>query len=356
VRPSDGGFYPRVFALVAAGLLGVALYWMVQPFVGSILWAFLLAFLLSPVNEALGRALRGRRGLAAFLITLASVLLILLPAALLALAFVGQATELVGRLEALAQKHHITKMSDVLRVPLLQGVIDRMLAHLPVSAEQIQDWLLQSGQSALRTAVGMSGALVVGALGVVVGFVLVLFLLFFFLRDGADMVRRAVRLIPMDPARKATLLAHLSAVTRAVVLGTLLTAVAQGTLLGIGFALVGLPSPVVFGVLSSIVSLVPMVGTALVWIPAVAVLLVQERLGASVFLLMWSLALVGTIDNFLKPLVVSGRAQISTLPVFLGLMGGLSTFGVIGMVLGPVIVALVIALLRFADESRPSED
>ena len=158
-----------------------------------------------------------------------------------------------------------------------------------------------------------------------------------------------------EEARKADLLAHLSAVTRAVVLGTLLTAVAQGTLLGIGFAMAGLPSPVVFGVLSSIVSLVPMVGTALVWIPAVGVLLIQERLWASGFLLVWSLALVGTIDNVLKPLVVSGRAQISTLPVFLGLMGGLSAFGAIGMVLGPVIVALMIALLQFAEESRPTE-
>jgi len=355
VQRSDSSFYQRVFALVAAGLLGVALSWMVQPFVGPILWAFLLAFLLSPVNEVFGRALRGRRGLAALLITLASLLLILLPAALLAVAFAGQATELLGRIEALAQKHHITKMSDVLHVPLLQGAIDRLLVHLPVSAEQVQSWLVQSGQNALKIAVAMSGAFVVGALGVVIGFFLVLFLLFFFLRDGAELVRRAVRLIPMDPARKTDLLAHLSAVTRAVVLGTLLTAVAQGTLLGIGFALVGLPSPVVFGVLSSIVSLVPMVGTALVWIPAVVVLLIQDRLWASVFLLVWSLALVGTIDNVLKPLVVSGRAQISTLPVFLGLMGGLSAVGAIGMVLGPVIVALVIALLRFAAESRPTE-
>ena len=81
----------------------------------------------------------------------------------------------------------------------------------------------------------------------------------------------------------------------------------------------------------------------------------RQRDWASVFLLVWSLALVGTIDNVLKPLVVSGRAQISTLPVFLGLMGGLSAFGAIGMVLGPVIVALVIALLQFAEESRPTE-
>jgi predicted PurR-regulated permease PerM len=145
-------------------------------------------------------------------------------------------------------------------------------------------------------------------------------------------------------------------VTHAVVLGTLLTAVAQGVLMGVGFAIVGLPSPVVFGVLTAIASLVPFVGTALVWAPAVVVLFAQDRLGAALFLVIWSVVLVGMADNILRPLVVSGRARISTLPVFLGLMGGLSAFGAIGMVLGPVIVALVIALLRFAEESWPAEE
>jgi len=351
----EGGFYPRVFALVAAALLGVALVRMVQPFVGPILWAFLLAFLLSPLNEALGRALRGRRGLAALSITLASLLLILLPAVLLAVAFANQAGELVGRIQELAERYHVSGMSDLLRVPILQGAIERLGTYVPVTADQIQGWLVEAGQGVLRMAVLASGALFAGALGAVVGFVLTLFLLFFFLRDGEVMVQRAVRLIPMDPTRKATLVGHLSAVTRAVVLGTLLTAVAQGTLLAIGFLVVGLPSPVVFGVLTAIASLVPLVGTALVWLPAVVVLLGQGRPGAAVFLFLWSVLLVGMSDNVLRPLVVSGRAQISTLPTFLGLMGGLSAFGPIGMVLGPVVAALVIALFRFAEESRPTE-
>jgi predicted PurR-regulated permease PerM len=140
-----------------------------------------------------------------------------------------------------------------------------------------------------------------------------------------------------------------------VVLGMLLTAVAQGTLMGVGFALVGLPSPVVFGVLTAVASLVPLVGLALVWVPAVVVLFAQGRPGAAIFLLLWSVLFVGLVDNFLRPIFVSGRANISTLPIFLGLLGGLSAFGAIGMVGGPVLVALVIALFRFAEEARPQE-
>jgi predicted PurR-regulated permease PerM len=345
-----------VFALFTASLLCLALVWMIQPFAGPILWAFLLAFMLTPLNEGLSRALRGRRGLAALLITLASVLLILLPAVLLGAAFATQAGELVGRIQALAERHHISRLSDVLRMAILQRGIQRLGTYLPVTADRIQSWLVESGQSVLGTLVVASGAIFAGAFGAVVRFLLTLFLLFFFLRDGEVMLRRAVRLVPLDPDRKAVLVRHLSAVTRAVVLGTLLTSVAQGALMGIGFAIVGLPSPVVFGVLTAVASLVPVIGTALIWVPASVVLFALGRTGAAIFLGIWSLVLVGMADNVLRPLVVSGRAQISTLPVFLGLMGGLSAFGAIGMVLGPVIVALVIALFRFAEEAWPAED
>jgi predicted PurR-regulated permease PerM len=349
-------FYSRVFALVAVGLLSLALVRIVYPFAGPILWGLLLAFMLAPVNQALVGALGGRAGLAALLLTIASVLLILLPAVLLGVAFANQAGELVARIQGLAERHHIAGLGDVLRIPMLDRAIQGLGAHVPLSADRIQSWLVEGGQGLLRTLVLASGVIFAGALGAVVQFVLTLFLLFFFLRDGEDLVRRAVRLIPMDPGRKAMLLGHVGAVTHAVVLGTLLTAVAQGVLMGIGFALVGLPSPVVFGVLTAIASLVPLVGTALVWVPAVAVLFAQGRMGAAIFLAIWSIVLVGMADNVLRPLVVSGRAQIATLPIFLGLMGGLSAFGAIGIVLGPAIVALSIALLRYAEESRAAED
>ena len=145
---------------------------------------------------------------------------------------------------------------------------------------------------------------------------------------------------------------HVAAVTRAVVFGSLLTALVQGVLVAIGFAIVGLPSPVVFGAVAALAALIPLIGTALVWVPAVGVLFLQGRWGAALVLAVWSVAVVSSADNVVRPLFISGRAQISTLPVFLGLLGGISAFGPIGLVVGPVVVALTLALLRFAEEAR----
>jgi len=355
VNRTDGGFYPTVFALVTAGLLVYALVLMALPFGGPIFWAFLLALLLYPVNEALGRALGGRRGLAALVLTLAGLVLILVPGALIAVAFATQADDLIGRIQEIAAQHHIAKLSDLLRIPVAERLLGWVGSYVPLTADQVEIWLVQNGRSLLLTLMGVSGAALASVVGAVVGLALMLFLLFFFLRDGEELVRRTMRLVPMDEDRKAVLLDHLSSVTRALVLGMLLTAAAQGALLGIGFVIVGLPSPVVFGVLTALASAVPLVGTALVWVPAVLVLLAQGRTWAALFLAFWSLGLVISVDNVIRPLVVSGRAGLPTFAVFLGLVGGLAAFGAIGMFLGPVIVALTIALLRFAEESRVAD-
>ena len=119
---------------------------------------------------------------------------------------------------------------------------------------------------------------------------------------------------------------------------------------GLGFWITGIPSPVVFGALTAVASFVPLVGTALVWVPASIYLWTQGVLWKTLFLVIWSLVIVGTADNFLRPLLVSGKSQVGTLTVFFGGLGGLAAFGFVGLFVGPVILALVLALLEFADE------
>lgn len=349
-------FYQRVFALVAASVLAILLFRIIQPFVGAILWSLLLALLLHPVQVALARRLGGRTGLAALLLTMAGVLLILAPAGGLAIVFARQAGDLVARLQQMADRYHVTRPSDLFDVPVLARAVEWVEAMTPVTGEQIQTWLLEGGKALLAVLVGASGSIFAGALGALVSVILTLFLLFFFLRDGHDMARRALVLVPLSPERRAALAEHLSGVARAVAFGALFTALVQGALVGIAFAILRLPSPVVFAVLAAVAALLPLVGTSLVWVPAAGVLLFQGRAGAALFLAIWGVAVVSSVDNFLRPMVISGRAQISTLPVFLGLLGGIGAFGPIGLVLGPVVVALALALLRFAEEaaSQPS--
>jgi predicted PurR-regulated permease PerM len=349
---SDDRFYPRVFALVTAALLAGALFLILRPFLVPILWSMLLALLLFPAQQALGRRLGGRQALTALLLTLLTAIVLIAPLPLLTVAFASQAKDLFVRVQKLVTESGISGAGDLLEIPIVSRAIRWAEALAPVDAEQIHRWLMSGLQSLLQGLVAVSGSFVVGALNALVALAIMLFLLFFFLRDGDRMLATAVRLIPMTPARRGELVDHVAAVTRAVVFGSLLTALVQGVLVGVGFALVGLPSPVVFGAVAAVASLIPFVGTALVWVPAVAVLFLQGRWVAALFLAAWSVAVVSSADNVVRPLFISGRAQISTLPVFLGLLGGVTAFGPIGLVVGPVVVALTLTLLRFAEEAR----
>jgi predicted PurR-regulated permease PerM len=145
----------------------------------------------------------------------------------------------------------------------------------------------------------------------------------------------------------------LSGVTRAIVVGTSVTAFLEGVLIGAGFSIAGLPSPVVFGVLAALLSMLPVGGAALVWGPAVIWLFIDGRWGYGIFMLAWGLLISG-LDNVLRPWLISGRARISALAVFIGVLGGISAFGTIGLIAGPVVLSLALALVEFAEESRSS--
>ncbi len=354
----ESQFYRRAFALAAAGLLGFALFQIFKPFLDAILWGALLGFLLFPANRRLRQLLHGRQGPAALVLTLGVIVVGVIPAALSVVAFAQQARELLAALQGMAGRHQIFSLQDLVRIPLLDRLVAKLGNYVPLTTGQVKAWMVDGARGPLQALLSMSGSVFVGTLGMLVSLGMTLFLLFFILRDGEEMLGRLILLIPMDAGYTQRLFDYLAAVTRAVVLGALVVAIAQGTLVGIAFALVGLPSPVVFGFLAVGVSMLPVVGTALIWVPGAAVLAMQGRWVAAVFLVIWGLAVIASVDNFLRPAFISGRARISMLPLFFGLMGGVAAFGFIGMFLGPVIVALALALLRFAEEIRtpPSAD
>ena len=344
-------FYPRVFGLVTALVLGGAVLLIIRPFVGPILWAALLALMLFPLNERLRSAFRGRKTSAALALTLASVVVLVVPATVLGIVFGRQAADLVGRAQTSAAEYQIQRPTDVLQLPVVERTLQWVESVLPVTPEQITGSLLSAGQQVIESVLSVGGSLFASAVGAVVAIVLALFLLFFFLRDGEGMLARAMSLVPLDDRRKTLLLTHLSNVIQAIVLGSLVTALVQGTLVGIAFALVGLPSAVVFAVLAMGASVIPLVGTAMVWLPAALFLGLTGRWGAALFMVIWSVAIVSSADNVVRPLFISSRAKITTLPVFIGLLGGIGAFGAIGIFLGPVIIALVLALFEFAEET-----
>lgn len=344
-------FSARVFGLAVVALLAYLSFRIFEPFVAPVYWAFLLAFTFFRVNRLVRALVRGRRGAAAGLMTLGVAVGIVGPAALVAVAFANQAVQLGHRLAVLAERYQIAGPTDLLRLPVVGSAIDWLRQRFGVDDAQLRDWLVQGSQSAVQFLLARGGGVLLGVFGILGMLSVTLFVLFFFFRDGDALVERLVRIIPYDARRKEKLQRHLEGVTRAVVFGTVVTALVQGTLLGIGFWITGVPSPVVFGALTAVASFVPLVGTALVWVPAAIYLWAQGVLWKTLFLVVWSLAIVGTADNFLRPFLVSGKSRVGTLTVFFGGLGGLAAFGFVGLFLGPVILALVLALLEFADET-----
>ena len=350
MAPASDRFYPRLFGAAALGLLGWVLFRIFTPFLTPILWSILLAFLLQPLNARLKRRLRGRADLAAGLLTVGATLCVILPAASLGVAFPGQVSRLLARVSGEAKRLQLEQPSDVFRLAPVATALDWLHTHFSVTAADLQQWAVERSRQLLALMAAQGGTLVLGTLAFLLHLVLTLFLLFFFLRDGSAMIARLDRAVPLPEERKKRLASQLASVTRAVVLGTLVTSLVQGALVAIGFAVVGFPSPVVFGAIAAALSLLPVGGTALVWAPGADVLAAQGRWPWAIGLALYGAVIVGMADNVLKPRLVSGHAEIGTLPVFFGVLGGLAAFGPIGAILGPVVIALALVLLSWAEE------
>lgn len=345
-------YYARVFGLVTAAVLGFVTFRILAPFFAPLMWASLLAFMLHPANSKL--LARGQKPpLAAGVLTGSAFLVVAGPVTLFVFAFLRQAGELLARFQTEAAERRLPALQMMLEWAPVQALLTKTGEFTSLSKEQIISSTAEAAQGALQSIASLGGTVVVGAFNVITQFALTMFLLFFFLRDGKGMLERGIRLVPMTGARKVELATTLGGVTRAVVLGTAVTSAVQGTLVGIGFAIAGLPSPLVFGAVGALASLIPIVGTALVWVPAAITLVAQGQTGWAIFLVLWSIILVAGSDNVIRPLIISGSSNASTLLVFVGLLGGISVFGFAGIFMGPLVLTLVAALLQYADSELP---
>lgn len=345
-------FFARVGLVLLIAALLYLVWRIVAPLWQPLVWAILLGALLTPVNRRLTRRLRNRGNLASAITTAGVVLLLLMPVVAIAGAVAAQAAQLLKRIDTDALR---PSNLDLSHVPLLAKPLGWVQATTGVTLGQIEGWVVTGAKRLLEAMASSGPAVMLGALGTLVSFVLMLFVLFFVLRDGPAFAEQVVRLLPVERRLRQRLWRHLIDVTRAVFMGIGLTAIVQGVLLGIGFAIAGLPSPLVFGVLGALFALVPVVGTTIVWLPAVIWLLVQGETGYAIFMAAWGVVVVGSVDNFLRPILISGRVEVPTLAVFIGVMGGLSAFGFIGLFLGPIVLGLVVALFRFATEALAAE-
>jgi predicted PurR-regulated permease PerM len=345
-------FYPAVFLL--AMLLGVgALSWIVlRPFLAGILWASVVAVALWPLWTRVRERSRRREGLAAGLFTLAVSLVVLLPAVVLGGAIVKQATSAAAAIGERLRDSDVRSLGDVLAIPGVAHAVGWVRDTTGVSTEELQTRGLEVSRKASSFLATAGGAAVLSFLDVLVTFVLTLFLLFFFLRDGEEMIEALTDLIPLADAERRRIVRSLGDMLGAIFKGSLLCALIQGTSGALSWVVAGLPSAILAGVAMAILSLLPVGGTAIVWGPALVYLFVKGRTGLAIAFLLWNVLVTSTLaDNVLKPLLIGKKgSELSTLLVFLGVFGGISAFGLAGVFIGPMALALGVMLVRVLRE------
>jgi predicted PurR-regulated permease PerM len=355
--PESSRRYAAAFFVVVLVAVAALSWVILRPFFTAIAWSIILAVALRPVWARIRRRAK-RRSLAAAVTSILVAFLVLLPAILLGSALVGQAAAAASRFAAFLKAQEVSSIADLEKLPGIGRVLTWVGENAGVTPEVVRQHSLDAAGTISGFLASKGGGVVVGLFGAVGTFLLTMFLLFFLLRDGEEMARALSELLPMSEEGRRETMRRLGSMLDSIFRGSLLTALIQGALGGIGWALAGLPSGFLAAAAMAVLSLLPIGGTALVWLPGAAVLALQGRTGAAVFLVIWGAAAVGSVDNFLKPMLIGGGGDLTTLVVFLGVFGGLGAFGLLGIFIGPITLAtgqtLLEALRGFA-KSRAEE-
>lgn len=328
----------------------VVFLWMVRGFLLPVFWAAVFAMLFQPLFLRLVPLLRGRRSLAAVAATLVVVVAVLVPAGLLAAALAQQGLALYQRIAA----GEINAVALVQFVERFLPALTRGLTRYGIEVEQLRNSLQSAAGAATQYIAGQALAVGQNALVLAVLFGLMLYFLFFFFRDGERIIEALVRAIPMGDERERRLFRKIAEVSRATVKGTIVVAAVQGAIGGVLFALVGIQAAVFWGVAMGVLSLLPAVGAALVWVPAAIFLFATGAFWKGVVLVVGGTLVIGLVDNVLRPILVGRETKMPDYLVLLATLGGLTVFGLAGFVAGPVIAALFLVTWQmFTDEYAP---
>lgn len=338
---------PTVFLLIV--LLGVSLIIagiILRPFLRPIVFAVVIGIGFYPLHGKVEKFIR-RRNVSALISTLIVLLIFVVPAVFLASAASG---DIIHAAQYIGNK---------------TGQGAEIFSNLSHSAERIINWLenyVDLEKSGLRSTIdslplktsqllfAIAGSLVTGLASFVGQAVITLFVLFFVFRDGASTAKRVASLLPLERGRVDRLFDRVRESVFANLYGILAVALAQGLLTGTALAILGVPSPVLFGIAAAVFSLVPIVGPSVVWLPAAIFLFATGHWMKGIFLIAWGVLAVGTADNVIRPMVIMGHVKLHPLILLFALIGGVQQFGFIGLFIGPVVMSVIMALADMLQE------
>lgn len=330
------GFFVFILALVTWAFFDI-----LSPYFSAILWAAILTTIFNPVKNKLRSALGDRNGLASLLTIGIICLIVFIP--------------LMVILSSLAIELNVVYTKLQQNNAQFPEVVTALLSHLPDWARrflaehnldnvaQIQKKLSEVALQGGQYLAGSAFLIGKGTFGFAISFGIMLYLLFFLLKDGPYLVRQILDALPLSDFAKQHLFAKFVGVTRATVKGTAVVAVVQGTLGGIAFAMVGIDGSILWGALMAFLSLVPAVGSAIIWVPAAIFLFATQQVWQGLFIVGFFVIIVGLVDNILRPLLVGKDTKMPDYLILIATLGGMEIYGINGFVIGPLIAALFLA-------------
>ena len=328
-----------------------------RPFFSSILWALILAIMTYPLYVRLLVRLGYRENIAAAIMTAGVLVIAVLPAVYGIVITGQQGVEAYNQISEWLKGGHLNDLGSLFAsIPGIGALSQELVGSLIVAGSgRVELSLLEGGKAISNFLLSQGVDFAKNALVLATDFLVMLFTLFFVFRDGPYAYGTIFRAIPLEEGHKVKISDRLHLTIKAVVNGTLLTALAQGVTAGVTYYFLGVPFAVFLGALSGLLSMLPIGGTAIVWLPVALYLLLGGAVAKGIILIAVGAGLVGLMDNLLQPFLVCGRAHLPVLPLYLATFGALAYFGFLGLFLGPLLLAVALEMLVIYQEEYQQE-
>lgn len=348
--PPDGGpnDFPSRFARTFFGVLTLIIlyysYLIIKPFLVEIFLGLVFFLISKPLYNVVLKICFGRRTLSSAFTCLLLALFIILPIFTLASIIAGQALEMYTLInQGLHSRALWQDLTD--KLAFLQEYAQHLNLPIDVSnlrlEQLVQTALVTASQFIYDNAIG----LVKGFTGVIFSLLLILFVAFFCFLEGDDFINAIKELSPLEASHNEEILGDVENTIKATLRGTVIVALLQGFLGGVGFWLFGVPKAAFWGTIMVPASVIPVVGAALIWLPGALFLFFQGHTGLALGLMVWSVLIIGSVDNILKPILMKGARYTPTIFTLFAIMGGISYFGTVGFILGPLILSFLLSVL-----------
>lgn len=336
---SEGIREARWLAMLALTGIGLYLCWlMLKPFAGVLEWAIVLVIVFHPIHKHLVRT-TGRQGLSAFLSCVLVVLVFLLPAAVVMMAVADEITRVLPGLRS-----NLTH--EVNGSTFLGQTAQWLQDHVGIDMVRSQEFLVIQIKHFAESVVGFSWNLVSNIASFIAKSFFVVFTMYYLFKDTDSILNKLPSVLPVSADQSEAIIRRTQEVVSASVYGVVAIASMQGLLGGFAFWLVGIPSPILWAVLMTFVCMIPIAGSFLVWLPLSFYLIARGHWTSGIILILWGTFVISLVDNFLRPKLIREQTKLHELFVFFSVLGGIGVFGLLGIVLGPVILAITIGLLQ----------